>query len=85
MSAKNMPKRFIHTQNTKLRTNKNKIRTKKCFWVLTNGIKNVKIVRRLNAGVAQLVEQLIRNQQVTGSSPVTSSNERERHTLSFSF
>lgn len=26
------------------------------------------------AGVAQLVEQLIRNQQVTGSSPVTSSN-----------
>ena len=25
------------------------------------------------AGVAQLVEQLIRNQQVTGSSPVTSS------------
>ena len=28
----------------------------------------------LFAGVAQLVEQLIRNQQVTGSSPVTSSN-----------
>jgi hypothetical protein len=26
-----------------------------------------------NAGVAQLVEQLIRNQQVTGSSPVASS------------
>ena len=57
----------------------------KCFWVLTNGIKSVTIIRRLNAGVAQLVEQLIRNQQVTGSSPVTSSNERERHTLSFSF
>ena len=28
----------------------------------------------MRAGVAQLVEQLIRNQQVTGSSPVTSSN-----------
>ncbi len=31
----------------------------------------------LVAGVAQLVEQLIRNQQVTGSSPVTSSKSRE--------
>ncbi len=28
------------------------------------------------AGVAQLVEQLIRNQQVTGSSPVTSSRKQ---------
>ena len=28
------------------------------------------------AGVAQLVEQLIRNQQVTGSSPVTSSKQK---------
>ena len=35
--------------------------------------KDVKIIRR--AGVAQLVEQLIRNQQVTGSSPVTSSRK----------
>ena len=31
----------------------------------------------MRAGVAQLVEQLIRNQQVTGSSPVTSSRMRE--------
>ena len=36
-------------------------------------MKNDTIHRRLFAGVAQLVEQLIRNQQVTGSSPVTSS------------
>ena len=28
----------------------------------------------VQAGVAQLVEQLIRNQQVTGSSPVAGSN-----------
>jgi hypothetical protein len=29
---------------------------------------------RLQAGVAQLVEQLIRNQQVAGSSPIAGSN-----------
>ena len=29
-----------------------------------------------NAGVAQLVEQLIRNQQVSGSSPLTSSKSK---------
>ena len=35
-------------------------------------IENEVLTRR--AGVAQSVEQLIRNQQVAGSSPVTSSN-----------
>ena len=35
--------------------------------------------------MAQLVEQLIRNQQVTGSSPVTSSIKRESHSLFFYF
>ena len=30
-------------------------------------------VEQINAGVAQLVEQLIRNQQVAGSSPASSS------------
>ena len=41
----------------------------------------------LFAGVAQLVEQLIRNQQVTGSSPVTSSiiSDEENQLLVFSF
>ena len=43
------------------------------IFLLTNHEKNDRIIRRLFAGVAQLVEQLIRNQQVTGSSPVTSS------------
>ena len=37
----------------------------------------------MRAGVAQLVEQLIRNQQVTGSSPVTSSKLREDGNLLF--
>ena len=37
------------------------------------------------AGVAQSVEQLIRNQQVTGSSPVTSSSKKESLKLSFFF
>ena len=31
---------------------------------------------RNNAGIAQLVEQRIRNAQVVGSSPTTSSNKR---------
>ena len=31
-----------------------------------------------NAGVAQLVEQLICNQQVAGSSPITSSTNRDK-------
>ena len=31
------------------------------------------VVRRMNADVAQLVEQLIRNEQVVGSSPIISS------------
>ena len=35
------------------------------------------------AGVAQLVEQLIRNQQVRGSSPLTSSIKREIRSLFF--
>ena len=35
------------------------------------------------AGVAQSVEQLIRNQQVTGSSPVTSSNQGKMKIFSF--
>ena len=35
------------------------------------------------AGVAQLVEQLIRNQQVAGSSPATSSNENPRYIVIF--
>ena len=35
------------------------------------------------AGVAQLVEQLIRNQQVTGSSPVTSSKVKENRKVLF--
>ena len=34
-----------------------------------------------NAGVAQLVEQLIRNQQVSGSSPLTSSRGLSRMIL----
>ena len=38
----------------------------------------IKYLMQLFAGVAQLVEQLIRNQQVTGSSPVTSSTDFER-------
>ncbi len=32
----------------------------------------------LGAGMAQLVEQLIRNQQVAGSSPATSSKGKDR-------
>ena len=32
------------------------------------------------AGVAQSVEQLIRNQQVAGSNPVTSSTKKEKDT-----
>ena len=44
--------------------------------LLTNGTKSDRIHKRLFAGVAQLVEQLIRNQQVTGSSPVTSSKRK---------
>ena len=35
----------------------------------------------LDASVAQLVEQLIRNQQVAGSSPVTSSKQRNAFCL----
>ena len=35
------------------------------------------ILNSSDANVAQLVEQLIRNQQVTGSSPVISSNKRQ--------
>jgi hypothetical protein len=35
--------------------------------------KNRDIFARLNAGVAQLAEQLICNQQVAGSSPIASS------------
>ena len=34
------------------------------------------MTRRTNAGVAQLVEQLICNQQVAGSSPITSSTNK---------
>ena len=36
------------------------------------------------AGVAQLVEQLIRNQQVAGSSPATSSRKNARVSVLFS-
>ena len=36
------------------------------------------------AGVAQLVEQLIRNQQITGSSPVTSSIKTTSQEVVFS-
>ena len=36
-----------------------------------------------HATVAQLVEQLIRNQQVAGSSPATSSNENPRYIVIF--
>ena len=35
------------------------------------------------AGVAQSVEQLIRNQQVAGSSPVTSSTLKQDKSLAF--
>ncbi len=34
---------------------------------------------KIYAGVAQLVEQLIRNQQVVGSSPIFSSNKIRRN------
>ena len=37
------------------------------------------------AGIAQSVEQLIRNQQVAGSSPVTSSSSPQEETLAASF
>lgn len=37
---------------------------------------SVKLVVSQEAGVAQLVEQLIRNQQVIGSSPIAGSNLR---------
>ena len=37
----------------------------------------------LRAGVAQLVEQLIRNQQVAGSSPASSSKGRDNLCLLF--
>ncbi len=40
--------------------------------------KNIKI-KYFSAGVAQSVEQLIRNQQVAGSNPVTSSTNNKRH------
>ena len=53
---------------------------------LTNRKKDDRITKRFSAGpespttpyatVAQLVEQLIRNQQVAGSSPASSSNEK---------
>ena len=39
-------------------------------------LKYADIEKRIYAGVAQLVEQLIRNQQVAGSSPATSSTEK---------
>ena len=41
--------------------------------VLTNYNRSAIITELVNAGVAQLVEQLICNQQVGGSSPSTSS------------
>ena len=37
-------------------------------------LSSVKLVIYPEAGVAQLVEQLIRNQQVIGSSPIAGSN-----------
>ena len=37
-------------------------------------------IRMFFAGVAQLVEQLIRNQQVSGSSPLTSSTQTRMNT-----
>ena len=37
----------------------------------------------LGAGMAQLVEQLIRNQQVAGSSPATSSKKSKSSDLDF--
>ena len=55
------------------------------IYLLTNYEKNDRIVKRLFAGVAQLVEQLIRNQQVTGSSPVTSSIEKREPVSLFFF
>ena len=39
-------------------------------------------VLKYDAGVAQLVEQLICNQQVAGSSPITSSTNRDKLCLS---
>ena len=49
----------------------------KQYWVLTCIIKYARlfIVADRDAGVAQLVEQLICNQQVAGSSPITSSTK----------
>ena len=44
--------------------------------ILTNGSSCDKITKLGCAGVAQSVEQLIRNQQVAGSSPATSSSPR---------
>ncbi len=43
---------------------------------LTKLFHRVILIRHFRAGVAQLVEQLICNQQVGGSSPSTSSNKR---------
>ncbi len=44
-------------------------------WTLTNRIISANIAELVFAGVAQLVEQLICNQQVGGSSPSTSSKQ----------
>ncbi len=40
------------------------------------------VIIMLFANMAQLVEQLIRNQQVAGSNPAISSRNKLRHTLS---
>ncbi len=39
--------------------------------------RTVKALSRVNAGIAQLVEQLICNQQVVGSSPTAGSLQRK--------
>ncbi len=51
-------------------------RKKPTFQGLTKPFSCAKMTRAKNADVAQSVEQLIRNQQVAGSSPAISSNKK---------
>ena len=48
--------------------------------VLYNSKADILSRQDIHAGVAQLVEQLIRNQQVSGSSPLTSSRRKSPET-----